>query len=48
VFWNSGEMLAQRSSERFYALARLACSVICFNALQQRHGGHQGDAVGHR
>jgi hypothetical protein len=22
-------------SERFYALAMLACSVICFNALQQ-------------
>jgi transposase len=25
----------ERSSERFYALAMLACSVICFNALQQ-------------
>jgi transposase len=25
----------ERSSERFYALAVLACSVICFNALQQ-------------
>jgi transposase len=24
----------ERSSERFYALAMLACSVICFNALQ--------------
>jgi IS5 family transposase len=26
----------ERSSERFYALAMLACAVICFNALQQR------------
>jgi IS5 family transposase len=25
----------ERCSERFYALAMLACSVICFNALQQ-------------
>jgi transposase len=25
----------ERSSERFYALVMLACSVICFNALQQ-------------
>jgi IS5 family transposase len=25
----------ERSSERFYALAMLACSLICFNALQQ-------------
>jgi IS5 family transposase len=25
----------ERSSERFYALAMLACSIICFNALQQ-------------
>jgi transposase len=25
----------ERGSERFYALAMLACSVICFNALQQ-------------
>jgi transposase len=25
----------ERDSERFYALAMLACSVICFNALQQ-------------
>jgi IS5 family transposase len=25
----------ERSSERFYALALLACSVICFNTLQQ-------------
>jgi IS5 family transposase len=25
----------ERSSERFYALAMLACSVICFNALQR-------------
>jgi hypothetical protein len=25
----------ERSSERFYALAMLACSVICFNTLQQ-------------
>ncbi len=25
----------ERGSERFYALAMLACAVICFNALQQ-------------
>jgi hypothetical protein len=25
----------ERSSERFYALAMLACAVICFNVLQQ-------------
>jgi transposase len=25
----------ERDSQRFYALAMLACSVICFNALQQ-------------
>jgi IS5 family transposase len=25
----------ERCSERFYALAMLACSTICFNALQQ-------------
>ena len=25
----------ERSSERFYALAMLACSVVCFNTLQQ-------------
>jgi hypothetical protein len=28
----------ERSSERFYALAMLACSVICFNTLQQPPG----------
>jgi hypothetical protein len=26
---------SERSSERLYALARLACAVICFNALLQ-------------
>jgi transposase len=26
----------ERSSERFYALVLLACSIICFNALQQQ------------
>jgi hypothetical protein len=26
----------ERSSERFYALVLLACSVICFNRLQQQ------------
>jgi hypothetical protein len=25
----------ERDSERFYAMALLACSVICFNALQR-------------
>jgi hypothetical protein len=28
-------LLPDELSERFYALAMLACSVICFNALQQ-------------
>ena len=28
----------ERDSERFYALAMLACAVICFNALQQPSG----------
>jgi transposase len=28
----------ERDSERFYALVLLACSVICFNALQQPPG----------
>jgi transposase len=28
----------ERSSERFYALAVLACSVICFHALTQPPG----------
>jgi transposase len=35
----------ERGSERFYALAMLACSVICVNALQRRHG-HTVSTIG--
>jgi IS5 family transposase len=33
--WRRLRIRYERSSERFYALAMLACAVICFNALQQ-------------
>ena len=33
--WRRLRIRYERSSERFYALAMLACTVICFNALQQ-------------
>jgi transposase len=33
--WRRLRVRYDRSSERFYAFALLACSVICFNALQQ-------------
>jgi transposase len=33
--WRRLRIRYERSSERFYALAMLACSVICFNALRQ-------------
>jgi transposase len=33
--WRRLRIRYERSSERFYDLAMLACSVICFNALQQ-------------
>jgi transposase len=33
--WRRLRIRYERSSERFYAFAMLACSVICFNALQQ-------------
>jgi transposase len=33
--WRRLRVRYERSSERFYALAMLACAVICFNALQQ-------------
>jgi IS5 family transposase len=33
--WRRLRIRYERGSERFYALAMLACSVICFNALQQ-------------
>jgi hypothetical protein len=33
--WRRLRIRYERSSERFYALAMLACSVICFKALQQ-------------
>ena len=33
--WRRLRIRYERDSERFYALAMLACSVICFNSLQQ-------------
>jgi transposase len=33
--WRRLRIRYERCSERFYALAMLACSVICFNTLQQ-------------
>jgi hypothetical protein len=33
--WRRLRIRSERSSERFYALAMLACSVICFNALSR-------------
>ena len=33
--WRRLRIRYERSSERFYALVLLACSVICFNTLQQ-------------
>jgi IS5 family transposase len=33
--WRRLRIRYERCSERFYALAMLACSVICFNVLQQ-------------
>jgi IS5 family transposase len=33
--WRRLRIRYERSSERFYALAMLACSVICFNALSR-------------
>jgi IS5 family transposase len=33
--WRRLRIRYERSSERFYALAMLACAVICFNALQR-------------
>jgi Transposase DDE domain len=33
--WRRLRIRYERYSERFYALAMLACSVICFNTLQQ-------------
>ena len=33
--WRRLRIRYERSAERFYALAMLACSVICFNALTQ-------------
>jgi hypothetical protein len=33
--WRRLRIRYERSSERFYALAMLTCSVICFNSLQQ-------------
>jgi transposase len=33
--WRRLRIRYERSSERFYALAMLACAVICCNALQQ-------------
>jgi hypothetical protein len=36
--WRRLRVRYERSSERFYALAMLACAVICFNALHSHHG----------
>jgi transposase len=36
--WRRLRIRYERDSERFYALAMLACSVICFNASNSRHG----------
>jgi transposase len=33
--WRRLRIRYERASERFYALAMLACAVICFNTLQQ-------------
>jgi transposase len=33
--WRRLRIRYERDSERFYALVLLACSVICFNALQR-------------
>jgi IS5 family transposase len=33
--WRRLRIRYERSAERFYAMAMLACSVICFNALTQ-------------
>jgi transposase len=33
--WRRLRIRYERSSERFYALAMLACAVLCFSALQQ-------------
>ncbi len=33
--WRRLRIRYERDSERFYALAMLACSVICFNTLKQ-------------
>ena len=33
--WRRLRIRDERDSERFYALAMLACSVTCFNALQR-------------
>jgi transposase len=33
--WRRLRIRYERSDERFYALAMLACAVICFNALRQ-------------
>jgi transposase len=46
--WRRLRIRYERSSERFSALAMLACSVICFNALQQPHGEPVRNARGAR
>jgi transposase len=43
--WRRLRIRYERSAERFYALVRLACSVICFNALTSRHDGSLGTVV---
>jgi hypothetical protein len=43
--WRRLRIRYERSSGRFYALAMLACAVICFNALSRRHDGWLGHTV---
>ncbi len=48
--WRRLRIRYERSSERFYAFAMLACSVICFNALRSHHGDvvlNKGRVTGH-
>ena len=40
--WRRLRIRYERSSERFYALAMLACAVICFNALHEPHRSRSG------
>jgi IS5 family transposase len=43
--WRRLRIRYERSSGWFYALAMLACAVICFNASSRRHDGWLGHTV---